>query len=88
MLNGFYKLDKPKKPKTMNATKLIGIVLIVLSVGLGYTGFNKVSANSASVKILGLEIDASNESGKTQGYIFLGLAVALFAGGIYTLNKK
>lgn len=72
----------------MNTTKLIGAILIILSIGLGYVGFNKVSASSASVKVLGLEIDASNESGKTQGYIYLGLAVALFAGGIYTLNSK
>ncbi len=70
----------------MNTTKGIGAILIIISLGLGYVGFNKVSANSASVKVLGLEIDASNESGKTQGYIYLGLAVALFAGGIYTLN--
>ena len=71
----------------MNTSKLIGAILIIISLGMGYIGFNKVSANSASVKVLGLEIDASNESGKTQGYIYLGLAVALFAGGIYTLNS-
>jgi hypothetical protein len=36
---------------------------------------------------LGLKIDASNESGKQEGYLYLGLAVVLFAGGIYTLTK-
>lgn len=72
----------------MNASKLIGIVLIVVALGFAYIGFNKVSANTAEVKILGLEINASNESGQTQGYIYLGLAVVLFAGGIYTLNSK
>ncbi len=72
----------------MNTTKGIGALLIIISLVLGYVGFNKISDNSASVKVLGLEIDASNESGKTQGYIYLGFAVALFAGGIYTLNNK
>ncbi len=71
----------------MNGSKIIGAVLIIISLWLGYVGFNKVSANSASVKVIGIEIDASNESGKTQGYIYLGLAVVLFAGGIYTLNS-
>jgi hypothetical protein len=31
---------------------------------------------------------ASNESGKEQGFLFTGLAVVLFGGGIYSLNKK
>lgn len=71
----------------MKATKIIGIVLIALSVYLGYLGVNKVSNNTAEVKFLGLEIDASNESGQNQGFIFLGLAAALLVGGIYTLKK-
>ena len=71
----------------MKATKIIGIVLIALSVYLGYLGVNKVSNNTAEVKFLGLEIDASNESGQNQGFIFLGLAAALIVGGIYTLKK-
>ncbi|WP_318639992.1 hypothetical protein [Flavobacterium ardleyense] len=72
----------------MNTSKLIGIVLIVVSLGFAYMGFNKVSANTAEINVLGLEIDASNESGKSQGYIYLGLAAVLFAGGVYTLNSK
>lgn len=71
----------------MKATKIIGIVLIALSVYLGYLGVTKVSNNTAEVKFLGLEIDASNESGQNQGFIFLGLAGALLVGGIYTLKK-
>ena len=71
----------------MKATKIIGIVLIVFSLYLGYIGINKVSNNTNEVKFLGLEIDASNESGQTQGFIFLGLAGALLIGGIITLKK-
>ena len=71
----------------MKATKIIGIILIALSVYLGYLGVTKVSNNTAEVKFLGLEIDASNESGQNQGFIFLGLAGALLVGGIYTLKK-
>lgn len=72
----------------MNTSKIIGIVLIIGSLVLGYTGMNKVMNNDTSVKVLGLKIDASNESAKTQGYVFVGLAVVLFVGGVFSLNSK
>ncbi|MFY7910307.1 MAG: hypothetical protein ACOVO2_12165 [Emticicia sp.] len=72
----------------MSTNKIIGIILIVGSLIVGYYGINKVSQNDASVKVLGLKIDASNESGKNQGYIYLGLAAVMFIGGIFTLNRK
>lgn len=72
----------------MNTKKIIGIVLIVASLLLGYFGINKVSNNDASVEIVGVEINASNESEKTKGFIYIGLAVVLFAGGLYTMNQK
>lgn len=80
-------LVKCKTYFTMNISKIIGIILIVVSLGFGYIGFNKVADNTAEVKFLGIKIDASNESGRQQGFIYLGLGVILFAGGIYTLNK-
>lgn len=72
----------------MKTEKIIGTVLILISLYVGYLGINKINSNSKEVKILGLEIDASNESGKEKGYIFIGLSVALFAGGLYSINKK
>ena len=72
----------------MDTRKIIGILLIIGSMALGYKGVNEISNNSASVEILDLELDLSNKSGKQQGYIYLGLAILLFGGGIYTLNKK
>ena len=63
----------------MNTTKVIGIALIGISFLVCYMGFNK---------ILNLKIDASNESGKEEGYIYLGIAAILFGAGIYSLNKK
>lgn len=72
----------------MNTNKIIGTILIVASLFIGYTGINKVSQNDASVKVLGLKIDASNESAKNQGFIYIGLAAIMFIGGIVTLNRK
>ena len=72
----------------MNASKITGIILIVISLGVGYIGINKIADNTKEINLLGLKIDASNESGKEQGYLYLGLAVILLAGGVYTLNKS
>lgn len=72
----------------MSINKIIGIVLIVGSLALGYTGANKLAESDNSIEVLDLNIDISNKSGKQQGYIYLGLAVILFGGGLYTLNKK
>jgi len=71
----------------MNTTKIIGAVLILVSIGIGYLGFNKVTQNTNQVNVLGLKIDADNESGKQEGYMYLGFAAILFLGGIYTVNK-
>ena len=72
----------------MNTSKLIGMILIVVSLVIAYFGFNQISDNSAEVKVLGMEVNMSNESGKQQGYLYLGLAVVIFAGGIYTLTRS
>ncbi len=71
----------------MKSHKIIGGILIIVSLVMGYLGYNKIAESSQSVNLLGLKIEASDESGKTEGYLFLGLAVVFFAGGIYTLNK-
>ena len=72
----------------MKIGKILGAVLIVGAIYIGYLGINKVANNSKEVEVLGLEIDASNDSGKEQGFIYIGLAIVLFGGGIYSLNKK
>lgn len=76
------------KQNIMKIEKILGTVLILISLYIGYLGIDKVSNNSKEVKVLGLEIDASNESGKEKGYLYIGLAVVLFAGGLYSINKK
>jgi len=72
----------------MNTSKIIGIILIVVSLAVGYVGINKIADNTKEINLLGLKIDASNESGKEKGYLYLGLAVILLASGVYTVNKS
>ncbi|MEP7197421.1 MAG: hypothetical protein ABI851_12945 [Saprospiraceae bacterium] len=72
----------------MNSSKVIGIILIIASLAVGYIGLNKIDDNTKEINLLGLKIDASNESGQQQGYIYIGLAIVLLAGGYYTFNKS
>ena len=71
--------------KAMN--KVIGALLIIASLAIAYVGINNISQSTESVNFLGIKIEASDNSGKTEGYLFLGLGIVLFAGGIYTLNR-
>ena len=72
----------------MTPSKIIAIIFILASFGIGYLGYNKIAESTNQVNILGLKIEASNESGKQEGYLFIGVAVLLFSGGVYTLNKS
>lgn len=72
----------------MTTTKIIGCLLIVASIALGYFGFTKISDNTAAIKIVNVEINLSDKGEKQKGYLCLGIAALLFAGGIYSLGKK
>ncbi|UMB53876.1 LPXTG cell wall anchor domain-containing protein [Lutibacter sp. A64] len=72
----------------MNTRKIIGVLLIVLSLGLGYFGLNKVSDNSTSIEVLDLKVDLSNNSEKELGYVYVGLAVLVLGGGLFLLKKN
>lgn len=68
--------------------KIIGIIIIVIAMGLGYMGITKIGESTASVEIVGIELSASDEGGQTTGYIYLGLAVISFIGGIVLVSQK
>ena len=72
----------------MKTNKIIGIIMIIVSLVMCYLAYNKISESTKTINLLGLKVEASDESGKKEGYLFLGLAVILFGGGIYTLNKS
>ncbi len=72
----------------MNTSKIFGTVLIIVSLAIGYIGINKISDNTKEINFLGLKINASNESGQQQGYIYLGIAIIIFAGAVYATKSK
>lgn len=72
----------------MNASKVLGIILIIISLGVGYIGVNKIADSTKEINFLGIKINASNESGQLQGFIYTGLAIILFGGGLYAVKKS
>lgn len=68
--------------------KVIGIILIIVALVLGYLGINDLSGSSASVDILGVEISAKDNSAKEMAYVKIGLGVVALIGGVYLFGKK
>ncbi|MDO5665884.1 MAG: hypothetical protein Q4G63_11600 [Bacteroidia bacterium] len=68
--------------------QVIGIILIVGAVILGYLGITNLQKSSKSVEILGVEITAQDNKGKEIAYIEIGAAVLSLIGGIYLLGQK
>lgn len=67
---------------------IIGIILIVVSLILGYLGVNQIQESANSVEVLGIELTAEDKGGKETGYIQLTLGLVALAGGIYLVSKK
>ena len=66
---------------------IIGIILILAAVFLGYLGIQKWDKSSKSLSIGKLEISADNTSGRNTAYIYLGGAIILLIGGIVIVKK-
>lgn len=68
---------------------MIGILLIVGGIVLGYFGYNKLDNSRADVKIGDLEISASNKDNSAVAWAMIGgAAVALLAGGLMLGRKS
>ena len=67
---------------------IIGIILIVVSLILGYLGVNQIKESANSVEVLGIELSAEDKGGKETGYIQLTLGLVALAGGVYLVSKK
>lgn len=66
---------------------IIGVILIVGALVLGYLGVQKWNESNRDISIGKLELSADNTSGKNTSYLYLGGAVILLAGGIFVIRK-
>ncbi len=72
----------------MNTSKTVGLLLMVVSLGLGYIGFTTIADNHAELDLSVIQIDISDKKGKEQGYIYLGIAAVLLGAGAFLASRK
>ncbi|WNM18352.1 hypothetical protein [Flavobacterium capsici] len=72
----------------MKAPAIVGSILTLVALVLGVLGITTISSSTTEVNVLGLELKASDLSEKQKGYMYLGSAVLLLAGGLYSLKSK
>jgi hypothetical protein len=69
--------------------KILGLVLIVAALALGYFGFTKMQDNKAEIKIGDLELSATDEGSNQEAYLLMGAgAVCLIAGLMLSRGKS
>lgn len=68
--------------------KIIGIVLIIGAIVLGYFGLTQFKQSTNSTKIGPITLEANDKGGQTSGYIMMGLSVVAFIGGVVLVSKK
>ena len=74
------------KPPLM---KILGILLLLGGIVLGYFGYQKLDENKAEIKIGDLELSAKDKDQTTTAYIMMGAgAVALIAGAVLLSRKS
>jgi hypothetical protein len=55
--------------------KILPVLLIVAGLALGIFGYTKLDDSSASISIGDAEISATDEGGRTEAYVIMGLGV-------------
>jgi hypothetical protein len=69
--------------------KLVGIILVVGAIALGYLGYTHLQNGKAELKIGDLELSAQDKDSKQEAYIYFGLgAVCLIAGLMISRGKN
>lgn len=68
--------------------RVIGIILIIGAIVLGYLGISELNSSTSSVDILGVEITAQDEGAKEMAYVKIGLGVAALIAGVYLVGQK
>ncbi len=67
--------------------QIIGALLIIAAIVVGYDGIHKLQNSSGSVKVLGVELNAEDTGAKQTAIVELGLAVIVLLGGVYLLRS-
>ncbi|MGH1334775.1 MAG: hypothetical protein ACRBFS_01510 [Aureispira sp.] len=68
--------------------KAIATIILVVGIGFGLFGFNKYNNSVETIKVIGLEFSAKNDSAVKEAYLLMGGGALLILGGLIGLVKK
>lgn len=68
--------------------RILGVILIVGGILLGYFGYQKYDDNKANIKIGDLELSAKDKGNTTTGYVMMGAGVVALIVGAVMLSRK
>lgn len=68
--------------------RVIGVILLVGGILLGYFGYEKYNEKKANVKIGDLEITAKDQGNTTVAFIMMGAGLVGIIGGAVMLSRK
>lgn len=71
----------------MKGNKSIAIILLLAGLALGIMGVNKYNNSGGSVDVLGAELSVKDNTGRNSAYMYIGLGVLSFLGGMYMYRK-
>jgi len=67
--------------------QIVGIILVIVALALGYAGYDKMQNSKAGIKIGDLELSATDKSSNNESYLFFGLGAVALIGGLVMLSK-
>lgn len=68
--------------------KVIGIILIIVAVALGYFGIQHFNSSTKEVDLGVVELSANDKGGQKTAYVEFGLAAASLIAGVVLLSQK
>ena len=67
--------------------QVIGIILIIAAIAMGYLGYDKMQNSKAGIKIGDLEISATDKTSNESAYLLLGLGAICLLGGVVLISR-
>lgn len=68
--------------------RILGIILLVGGILLGYFGYQKYDENKADIKIGDLQLSAKDKNNTSTAYIMMGAGIVALIGGVVLLARK
>lgn len=68
--------------------KTVATIMLVVGIGIGFLGFNKYNNSVETIKVIGLEFSAKDDSAANEAYLLMGAGALLVFGGLIGLVKK